>query len=126
MQTVGQILKNKRTSSGLSLKEAQENLRISKEYLSALERDDFSSLPSVPYIRGFIRNYSIFLGLDETKTQAIFRRQFDAANNQKIVPRGVARPLDEPIFKITPQRAAVGAGVVVILLFLLYLASQMD
>ena len=76
MKTVGQILKNARLEKQISLKQASEFLKIRKEFLEALENDNFSVLPSYISIAGFLKNYAEFLGLSSDSVLAIFRRDF--------------------------------------------------
>jgi cytoskeletal protein RodZ len=119
------LLKKRREQLGLSLERAEEDLKIRKKYLSALEKNLFDDLPSVAYIQGFVRNYSRFLDLDEEKVLAVFRRQFNKIREQKIVPPGVTKPLDEPIVRITPQRAAFFTAIVLLGAFFIYMFTQL-
>ena len=72
MAGFGETLRQARAHKNVSLKEAEQATRITRHYLAALEEEDFSSLPPIIYQRGFVRNYSIFLGLDPAQTLALF------------------------------------------------------
>lgn len=62
---IGQKLEEARNRKGISIREASESTKIRGDYLSAFEAGQFdTSLPEV-YLRGFIRLYSRFLGLDQ-------------------------------------------------------------
>ena len=62
---IGQKLEEARNRKGISIREASESTKIRGDYLSAFESGQFDvSLPEV-YLRGFIRLYSRFLGLDQ-------------------------------------------------------------
>ena len=62
---IGQKLEEARNRKGISIREASESTKIRGDYLSAFESGQFdASLPEV-YLRGFIRLYSRFLGLDQ-------------------------------------------------------------
>lgn len=76
MRTVGQILKNARLEKQISLQKASEFLKIRKEFLEALENDNFSVLPSYISTAGFLKNYAEFLGLSPSSVLAVFRRDF--------------------------------------------------
>jgi len=76
MKTVGQILKNARLAKQISLQQASEFLKIRKEFLEALENDNFSVLPSYISAAGFLKNYAKFLGLSPDSVLAVFRRDF--------------------------------------------------
>lgn len=75
-------------AKNLSLEEVEKKTKIRAKFLKALEENDHQKLPSVPYIRGFIENYSEFLGLSSEKVLAIFRRQFDEGKSLGLLPRG--------------------------------------
>lgn len=64
MASIGEQLKSARESKGVTLEEASRSLKISKKYLEALEGDNFSVFPANIYARGFLKNYSTYLGLD--------------------------------------------------------------
>lgn len=112
MRTVGEILKKARTEKGLSLGEVEEKIKIRAKFLQALEENTYSKLPSPVYIRGFLKNYSEFLGLSSERVLAIFRRQFDERRNLGLLPQSLVAPLRKDPF---PFRRSLG----MILLFLL-------
>lgn len=60
----GEKLKQARELNNYSLKDIEEETKIRKLYLDALEREDFDILPPRVYATGFVRRYSKFLGLD--------------------------------------------------------------
>jgi len=61
---LGTLLKTARQEKGLSLDDVQEQTKIRKRYLEALEEGDFNVLPGKFYIRAFIKNYAECVGLD--------------------------------------------------------------
>ena len=68
----GEKLKKRREELGCTLQTAEEETKIRKLYLQALENDDFAVLPPRIYAIGFVKNYARFLGLDEE----LLTRQF--------------------------------------------------
>ncbi|MCM3631968.1 helix-turn-helix domain-containing protein [Paenibacillus camelliae] len=64
MSELGALLKTARQEKGLSLDDVQEQTKIRKRYLEALEEGDFKVLPGKFYIRAFIKNYAECVGLD--------------------------------------------------------------
>lgn len=64
MQSIGPILKNRRQSLNMSLKDIEKITKIRVRYLQAIENDDYSILPAPVYARGFIRVYARTLGVD--------------------------------------------------------------
>jgi cytoskeleton protein RodZ len=64
MTELGQMLRDAREAQGISLAHAEEATRIRRKYLQALEEANYGILPPSVYVRGFIRNYAVYLGLD--------------------------------------------------------------
>lgn len=67
MPTIGEILRQERTRRGLSIKDVEQVLHIRAAYLEALEIDKYKEIPGDVYVKGFIRSYASFLGLDGQK-----------------------------------------------------------
>ena len=61
---IGKLLRNARVEAGFSIGQIAEMTRITKSHITALEANDFESLPGAAYIPGFIRNYCKIVGLD--------------------------------------------------------------
>lgn len=116
MKTVGEILKKARGEKRITYEEIEKNLRIRKKFLIALEDNAWDKLPSLPYIKGFIRSYSNYLGLKPDQMLAIFRRQFRQQEKAGLLPEGLTHPLDEPVFHYTPQMA-IGSVIALFTLF---------
>ncbi len=73
IQELGAMLRERREAMGASLAEVETSTRIRQKYLAALESDEWNLLPGEVIGRGFLRNYSTYLGLDAT--EAIERRR---------------------------------------------------
>ncbi|MBK8051636.1 MAG: helix-turn-helix domain-containing protein [Anaerolineales bacterium] len=67
VQSVGPILRERREAMGVTLAEAEVATRIRQKYLAALESDEWDLLPGEVVGRGFLRNYSTYLGLEPTE-----------------------------------------------------------
>jgi cytoskeletal protein RodZ len=63
-KTIGEILRAAREEKKLTVEQVNRETRISVQTIRALERDDFGSFASETYLKGFLRNYAEFLGLD--------------------------------------------------------------
>lgn len=66
--TLGDLLRKTRHAKGTTLADAAGTTRINGKFLRALEKDDFEKLPDEIFIRGFIRLYATYLGLDPEDT----------------------------------------------------------
>lgn len=60
----GEKLKEVREAKGYSLDYIEEETKIRKLYINALEQETFEVLPPRVYATGFVRRYSKFLGLN--------------------------------------------------------------
>lgn len=64
MGSIGESLRAAREAKGLSLQQAEEDTKIRKRYLEALEDEDYDIIPGRVYAKGFLRNYAMYLGLN--------------------------------------------------------------
>jgi len=71
---IGPALRKARQTRGKSIEEASRDTRIRTEYLQALEREAFGSLRGDVYVRGFLRSYSSYLGLNPDKVVSVYVR----------------------------------------------------
>lgn len=125
MQTVGEILKNKRLEKNLFFDQVEEVTKIRTKYLEGIEKNDFSKIPGgAPVIKGFIKNYAEFLGLSSSLLLAVFRRDFQESKTGQIIPRGMVEPLNGPQFAWTPRLTITIALMALFLVFGSYLFYQ--
>jgi cytoskeleton protein RodZ len=61
---IGSSLKDARLRQGIDLAEAELATKIRSKYLQALEEERFDVLPAQTYVKGFLRSYADFLGLE--------------------------------------------------------------
>src|SRR3989344_8722341 len=112
MKTVGSIFSEERKKKGLSLETVASSTKIRKEILASLEAGNWEKLPHPTFIKGFIRNYGQFLGLDTTELLTFFRREYD----EKRVVRETKMFLKMSRSLITPTSVTVAISTLVLLL----------
>jgi hypothetical protein len=61
---IGHSLREARERQGLGYPEIELATKIRAKYIRALEEEDFTAVPGDAYIRGFLRTYAEYLGLD--------------------------------------------------------------
>jgi cytoskeleton protein RodZ len=61
---IGTSLREARMRKQIELPEAEQGTKIRAKYLRALEDEQFELLPAQPYVKGFLRSYAEYLGLD--------------------------------------------------------------
>ncbi|RJR16293.1 hypothetical protein C4579_00450 [Candidatus Microgenomates bacterium] len=122
MRSTGTLLKEERLRKGFTLEQVEKSTKIRARYLEALEDDDFARLPALPYIQGFVRNYSTFLGLKSTTMLAIFRRQYTLKEKNK------HEVIEEPIvvagWQLTPNKVLAVLAVFIFLALFSYFYQQ--
>src|SRR2546423_6961436 len=64
MFEIGSSLREARLRQGLDFPEVEQATKIRGKYLRALEDEQFDVLPAQTYVKGFLRSYADFLGLD--------------------------------------------------------------
>jgi cytoskeleton protein RodZ len=75
---IGPALRNARLLRGKSIEEASRETRIKADYLHALERERFEALLGDVYVRGCLRSYSSYLGIDADHVLTIYSGRFGA------------------------------------------------
>lgn len=75
LPSIGELLKTARKQQGFEIKYVAKQIHLRPSIIQNLEENDFSEITSPTYIKGYIRNYSRFLGLDDSKVQASLAQQ---------------------------------------------------
>ncbi len=73
---IGRALRSAREHRGKSLEDAGRETRVRTDYLEALEREAFETLGSDVYVRGFLRSYAKYLGLNHEKVVGAYERVY--------------------------------------------------
>lgn len=76
MKTIGLIIKEARARKKFSLSKIEKEIKIKKNFLQAIEKEEWNNLPEFPVVMGFVKNISRVLDLDEEKTVAVLRRDY--------------------------------------------------
>ncbi len=123
MNTVGTMLKEARTKKGISLNDVEKQTKIRLKFLEAIERDAYELLPSPIYAKGFVKNYSSYLGLDSTVIMAFFRRQTNEVKRSILLPKKT-QDIESKGFRLTPGRFITFLLIGLTVLFLSYFGLQ--
>jgi len=107
MFEIGNSLREARLRQGLDLARVEDDTKIRARYLQALEDERFDILPAETYVKGFLRTYAEYLGLDGHLYVDEFNSRF-------------ASSLEEPVVSSPPPRRrptrGTGSGLVVVVL----------
>jgi cytoskeleton protein RodZ len=107
--TLGEGLRMARDASGKSMAELSAVTRVHARYLTALEQNDFSILPSRVFSTGYVRAYAAALGVDEQLAVERFKRECPDPSMPLQAPVGVAF---EEVRRYSPRLIAAGLALV--------------
>ena len=83
----GPLLKGKREEMGLSHEQIAQTTKIRPHILQALEEEDWDSLPSSAFVKGFLRSYARALGLNEDVVANAYREVGEEKESQTEIGR---------------------------------------
>jgi cytoskeleton protein RodZ len=92
---IGSSLREARIRHGYDMAEAEAATKIRGKYLTALEEERFEVLPASTYVKGFLRSYAEFLGLDGQLYVDEFNARYGSGDDEYVVmaqPRRRTRP----------------------------------
>ncbi|MBV8155517.1 MAG: helix-turn-helix domain-containing protein [Candidatus Eremiobacteraeota bacterium] len=72
MPALGERFRAAREARGLTLSDVSEQIRIRSVYLAAIEEENWTAIGAPVYVRGFLRTYARFLGLDPEEVVSAF------------------------------------------------------
>ena len=87
MFEIGNSLREARERQGLAYPEIESATKIRAKYIRALEEEDFTAIPGDAYIRGFLRTYAEYLGLDGDVYAEEYASRFLTSWRDELPPR---------------------------------------
>ena len=90
--TLGQYLRREREMRGVSLADVSEETKVKRRFLEVIEAGEHGDLPSPIYVRGFLRSYAAFIGLEAGD---VLQRYQEALDQQVEAERQAATPESE-------------------------------
>ena len=119
MRTIGKVFKESRIRKKISLSRLEELTKIKKEFIRAIENEDWESLPEYPSVLGFVKSISGRIGMDSKKAVALLRRDYPP-RSVKINPN----PDVSKKFVWSPKLTFLAAISVVVIIIILYLGVE--
>ena len=113
-RSVGELLRSTRESRKLSLADVHQDTKMTIPVLRALEQDDFSPFESEIYLKGFLKTYAKYLGLDPE--QAV--KKLDEQRGTTVAPGVATWDIEESIKEEKVKSPRILTRVVVPLLIL--------
>ena len=110
VNSVGSILKEARIKKGLSLIDAEKATTIRCYYLDALEQDEYYKLPEEVFIKGMIRNYGNFLGLNGPELVDLYKAEKAGTAVEKVKSKGIREVENVKMNISLKQHRSAGSG----------------
>ncbi|BCX14517.1 MAG: hypothetical protein KatS3mg088_200 [Patescibacteria group bacterium] len=120
MLTIGNFIKKERIEKKLSLESLERKTKIKKEFIYALEREDWQSLPEFPVVLGFVKNIAKALNVNENKAAAFLRRDYPP----KIVSLTPKTPIGKKSFVWSPRSTLLAGIILAVLVVVSFLGYQ--
>ncbi len=95
MFEIGNTLREARVRRNLTLQQVEEDTKIRVKYVQAMENEDFDIMPGATYVKGFLRTYSTYLGLDPDVILDEYRSRISPAS-EKHEPFGGSSVIGKP------------------------------
>jgi hypothetical protein len=124
MERPGEYIKRERELREVTLESVHEATRVPMKFLVALEADNHEVLPHPAFVKGFMKSYAKYLGLDETEVVLRYE-MYLRENSQQEEPAPYKEwggaPKDAAALKGSRVvQILVAVGVVVIVIFYLF------
>ena len=96
MFEIGNTLREARVRRSLTLQQVEEDIKIRVKYVQAMENEDWDVMPGVTYVKGFLRTYSTYLGLDPDVIMDEFRSRGMVASQEYQEPFSGSSVIGKP------------------------------
>jgi cytoskeleton protein RodZ len=122
MSSLGEAFRTAREARGLSLSDAAEHIHIRSVYLAAIESEDWPAIGAPVYVRGFIRTYARFLGLDPEEAVARFAERVPSESPSQVAAAMATMASGQPE-RSGPSFGAI-AGIIIALVLVAFVGYE--
>jgi hypothetical protein len=123
---IGTTLREARVRRALTLQQVEEDIKIRVKYVQAMENEDWDVMPGVTYVKGFLRTYSTYLGLDPEVIIGEFRSRAIAPSAEHHEPFGGSSVIGKPHSHRGRNTVVIVAVVCLIALAVIYALGLMN
>ena len=120
MFEIGNSLREARLRQGLDFPRVEADTKIRGKYLEALEAERFEILPAETYVKGFLRTYAEYLGLDGQLYVDEFNSRFASVEEPLVAARPPQRSrsrASESSFVVVALAGIVAVTLLVVVAF---------
>ena len=111
MDSIGKILYEARAAKGITLLDAEKATSIRAYYLDALEQDDYAKLPAEVFVKGIIRNYGNYLGLNGPELVDMYKAQKIGTDVENVKSKGIREVQNVKLNISLKQHRSAGSGI---------------
>lgn len=112
----GAVLKRCREYHDISLEEASQTTKIGISYLKSLEEDQISGFANLTYLKGFLRIYATYLGLNPDDMARMYDKQYGAKDGKGTTENTTANNGRPSRSLISLQKLALPAAILLLIL----------
>jgi cytoskeletal protein RodZ len=123
---IGNTLREARVRRNLTLQQVEEDIKIRVKYVQAMENEDWDVMPGVTYVKGFLRTYATYLGLDPDVIIGEFRSRAMAPSAEHHEPFGGSSVIGKPHSHRGRNTVVIVAVVCLIALAAIYVLGMMN
>lgn len=87
METLGQFLKREREARNIAIEDVEKITKYHRSRIDALEGDHHDQLPSPPYVKGMLRSFAKYYGLDITDLLIRYEDFLNSQKKKRLSPR---------------------------------------
>lgn len=92
IENLGLYLRNIREERKIPIAQIAQVLRTKPETVQALESNEFQKIPAPTYVKGYLRSYSNYLGIDSDHIISEYNRQYPVGSKQVLILEGQKLP----------------------------------
>ncbi|WP_205743309.1 helix-turn-helix domain-containing protein [Geobacter sp. FeAm09] len=126
--TLGAVLRRCREYHGISLDEAAEATKMGKNYLQALENERTKEFANQAYLKGFLRIYATYLGLNPDDMIRLYDKQQAQGSSLSAAahPKGATGDAEAPKKRISLQKFALPAFLLLLIIITASIINRSD
>lgn len=126
--TLGEWMKKIRSERRLSLNETSRGTKIQAKYLEYLENGQYLKLPADVYVKGFLRSYAAYVGINEKMLIRLYEREKGIQKNIKKIDNSekLIEPLKLSKWVVTPKLIVGALVTFFIFLGFFYIYKEVD
>lgn len=120
-------MKKLRHAKRVTLQQVARHTKIQQCYLEDLERGTYNDLPADVYVRGFLRSYADYFGVNDVTLIRLYNRErgiYDSMSEEGDV-EATQKPLKVKRFIVTPRMMIIIAGLIIFSGVFIYLYSEL-